>query len=452
MTRRPYGNIAGLIVLVVVILLIAYEMFKRYNSGMYAKLVDLQSRNIDRVKHRINAGKRQQRLQLLGPKLQIIENRLKNKTGSSPMGADSGGRTYDPRASSKALSTRNETGKIRYDARRLFDMMDTNGDGELCYDELNYALELNPVQLREFTRRMNHVARKPAETDTISRPVFVKSFLFVLEQISHFEPTFLEADQLFDEILEQQGTTDLDEITHESLFASPIAEFLNETQINELIKRFRYFQAHKLRAGMQGEEAEETEGDMEAGGGASESPPDISVNNELHQSSPALLSSPTQHKSPHSVESNGSPGRRASFNASIVSAARRRSLTRLNLQRAASASNTMDAYNPFKFRGPSRLKFGLKIETISREEFVHLYPKLLTEIMTETEAGPKLEIDKSFSVDVTFSDLSLAVTVKRDSVTIVNKVTGRLQAGTMTALMGGSGAGKLSQVSFGVRG
>jgi len=47
-------------------------------------------------------------------------------------------------------------------------------------------------------------------------------------------------------------------------------------------------------------------------------------------------------------------------------------------------------------------------------------------------------------VDVAFMDLSLNITVAGHSTPVVDKVTGRLRKKTMTALMGGSGAGKTS--------
>ena len=47
-------------------------------------------------------------------------------------------------------------------------------------------------------------------------------------------------------------------------------------------------------------------------------------------------------------------------------------------------------------------------------------------------------------VDLCFKDLSLSVEIGKKKVDVVNKVTGRLRGKTMTALMGGSGAGKTS--------
>ena len=51
---------------------------------------------------------------------------------------------------------------------------------------------------------------------------------------------------------------------------------------------------------------------------------------------------------------------------------------------------------------------------------------------------------KKDGIDMTFKNLSLDVKVKDNkTIRVVNEVTGRLGSGTMTALMGGSGAGNL---------
>jgi ABC-type dipeptide/oligopeptide/nickel transport system ATPase component len=58
------------------------------------------------------------------------------------------------------------------------------------------------------------------------------------------------------------------------------------------------------------------------------------------------------------------------------------------------------------------------------------------ELMTQS-------ISEKPGVDICFHNLSLAVKVADKSINVVDNVTGRVQAKTMTALMGGSGAGEL---------
>jgi ABC-type multidrug transport system fused ATPase/permease subunit len=93
---------------------------------------------------------------------------------------------------------------------------------------------------------------------------------------------------------------------------------------------------------------------------------------------------------------------------------------------------------------------------ISRAEFVENYPKFLIAITVQNEpttrmimASERLGSDgvddavDFLGVDICFKDLSLAVKVGDKSVNVVDHITGRVRAKTMTALMGGSGAGKL---------
>lgn len=76
---------------------------------------------------------------------------------------------------------------------------------------------------------------------------------------------------------------------------------------------------------------------------------------------------------------------------------------------------------------------------IPREAFMQHYPTYLMQVYTE-----KPKMDDSEGVDICFKDLCLEVTVAKKQINVVNNVTGRLRAKTMTALMGGSGAGKTS--------
>ena len=94
-------------------------------------------------------------------------------------------------------------------------------------------------------------------------------------------------------------------------------------------------------------------------------------------------------------------------------------------------------------------------KVISRAEFVKYYPKFLIAITVQNEpstrmvmASERLDSDAiDFpGVDICFKDLSLAVKVGDKSVNVVDHITGRVRAKTMTALMGGSGAGKLCLV------
>jgi ABC-type multidrug transport system fused ATPase/permease subunit len=85
---------------------------------------------------------------------------------------------------------------------------------------------------------------------------------------------------------------------------------------------------------------------------------------------------------------------------------------------------------------------------VSREDFVEHYPQLLLEITIEADSpmgepdGDNMATWQYPGIDICFKDLSLSIQVGENSINVVDKVTGRIRAKTMTALMGGSGAGK----------
>ena len=57
-----------------------------------------------------------------------------------------------------------DQGQVSFDAAKLFDSIDTNGDGVLSYSELNVILQLDPLELNDFVRRMNALG-SGTETD-----------------------------------------------------------------------------------------------------------------------------------------------------------------------------------------------------------------------------------------------------------------------------------------------
>ena len=74
--------------------------------------------------------------------------------------------------------------------------------------------------------------------------------------------------------------------------------------------------------------------------------------------------------------------------------------------------------------------FGIGQEYITKETFVRLYPVLLHDLVD------KVEEEKRHIFDIQFEKLSLTVDVKGIEKAVVNNVTGRIQSGKMTALMG----------------
>ena len=69
------------------------------------------------------------------------------------------------------------------------------------------------------------------------------------------------------------------------------------------------------------------------------------------------------------------------------------------------------------------------VPTISKEDFAAKYPSMLQVVVKEDE-------EQLQQCDIRFENLSLHVHVKKEDVPVVNNVSGRVQSGAMTALMG----------------
>jgi ABC-type multidrug transport system fused ATPase/permease subunit len=82
--------------------------------------------------------------------------------------------------------------------------------------------------------------------------------------------------------------------------------------------------------------------------------------------------------------------------------------------------------------------------TVCRDEFIEHYPQLLLDIMLGDDDEDDIFAEQSdfLGVDICFKNLSLSINLGKQSVKVVDGVTGRIQAKSMTAILGGSGAGK----------
>lgn len=86
-------------------------------------------------------------------------------------------------------------------------------------------------------------------------------------------------------------------------------------------------------------------------------------------------------------------------------------------------------------------------DIVSRENFVAHYPVFLRQI-TESSGGSSCGGQEGTKgVDICFQDLSLRVKVGKNDINVVDRISGRIRAKTMTAIMGGSGAGKTSALN-----
>jgi hypothetical protein len=133
--------------------------------------------------------------------------------------------------------------KLIFDARRIYDALDTDGDRELSYDELNVVLGLDEIELEHFFERMHELGGTDPSKTTVSRQCFVRHFLQVLEENSQLHVTPEEAAATYDGILKANGKDFVDE---KMLYASSISRFLSDQQIYMLIK-VSVFIWHRVR-------------------------------------------------------------------------------------------------------------------------------------------------------------------------------------------------------------
>jgi hypothetical protein len=356
LNRMPYAYTITVLIVALMLTIIFWKTFDKYNQQRYQELSELQQRHRDSVQDIAYQRKHLKKLRSLKPKLRDIEKRLRQQYSY---------RVVDDEE--LVLTTETLDGKITFDAGKLFDALDTRRDEELTYRKLNKMLRLSPMQLNEFVHRMNEIAGEPPNEQQVERHVFITQFLRVYAAISHLDPSPEEAAHIFDDVA-KQGTTTEGEVPHRLFYKSALAEFLNDGQINALLKGFRRIQ-------------------------------ELRECDELNESDGAK------------------PGK---AHCSVVK------------------------YAPLVFR---RSWFGLpeRSYSISRDDFVGHYPRLMMQVTMNqwTKSGmlftSQLSLHKG--LDLAFQNIAVTIKAKDRPVKILDGVTGRLTAGSMTAIMGGDRSG-----------
>mmetsp|Transcript_34130 Transcript_34130/g.49529 ORF Transcript_34130/g.49529 Transcript_34130/m.49529 type:complete len:875 (-) Transcript_34130:267-2891(-) len=97
-----------------------------------------------------------------------------------------------------------------------------------------------------------------------------------------------------------------------------------------------------------------------------------------------------------------------------------------------------------KLRDGGKAVFASNRVTVSKEDFVAAYPDILNKIALGDDQTIHQKVR---GIDLAFESLCLEVSVAKKKIKILDNLTGRIKAGTMTALMGGSGAGKTSMLN-----
>jgi hypothetical protein len=239
-TRRVqdmYGYIVLAIIVSLVVVYIGWGLLQRYNTKLADRVHDLEKRfNVKKLQQKGMKNQEQtqkQVLEKLRPKLELIGLRLAKKEGI---------KSHDSRRNGIEF---HGVG-IKFDAERLFDVLDADGSGDVTFDELNVILGLSEAELQEFIRRMNEMA--DIDNASVTRPVFVKYFLQVLTDTSNLSVSYEEAESIFDEMASAGGGGDkkLNEIDMQKFYTSSMSDFLSDSQIFELIK-VRYIKRKKKR-------------------------------------------------------------------------------------------------------------------------------------------------------------------------------------------------------------
>lgn len=211
-----------------VVVYIGLGILQRYNIQLADHFQDLVNL---RQKQTGSSQQQKQVLEKLRPKLELIGLRLakiegvKNPTNSS---------TADKNVNTRYSGLEFHGEDIKFDAIRLFDVLDADGSGGVTFDELNVILELRDVELQEFIRRMNEMADSSSNNASVTRPVFVKYFLQVLTDTCNLSISYEEAEVIFDEMANRDKN--LDEIDMNKFYTSSMSDFLSDSQILELIK------------------------------------------------------------------------------------------------------------------------------------------------------------------------------------------------------------------------
>ena len=171
-------------------------------------------------------------MERLKPKLDIISKRLQKIQETSQ--GDEG----DEKAVEQPMVVMDDDKKLEFHGRQIFDCLDANHDGVLSYGELNVVLGFDDTELENFVSRMQELGRASGGSQSqsesqVSRSVFIKYFLQVLEENNRLNVTQDEAAATYEEILSQH---EQDVLKEKMLYTSSLSKFLSDRQIYMLIK------------------------------------------------------------------------------------------------------------------------------------------------------------------------------------------------------------------------
>ena len=228
--RDSFGYIVFGIGLAVLVIAVGISCFRRYKKDLWNKQADMLANQVDSIRVLKRRKAKIEQLERLRPQLEIIAKRLV-KLEEEESSKSSKKSSF---ASSGATEMIQVGDKLVFKASRIFDILDTDKDGKLSYDELNTVLGLEDYELQNFVKRMQELGGLGIESTEVSRNVFVKYFLQVLEENSHLNITAEEAAATYNEILTENNNAYV--LNEQMLYSSSISRILSDQQIYMLIK------------------------------------------------------------------------------------------------------------------------------------------------------------------------------------------------------------------------
>ncbi len=391
MVREWYGYLLIIFLFFFSLVWIVVGVIRKHRSDVFGTSDNRRSSSFDSLHSLYRENTRQKELERLERKLFAVQKRLENRQQQQNSISKFGASQLSIFSSTNITSLPlliDHYGNIDYDAGPLFDVLNTDNNEQLSYGELQCALELNVEQIEIFARRMNQLAGNDSGTRSVCRSAFESHFLQVLGELSYFEPTTSEVEELFDELAHGE-----DWASYDTFFGSILPTFLTYPQIKELIAEFR-----KCDAFIDHMDTKQTR--------KCKSVPHFAAIQDMA----------------------------ARISNTLFFTFKRSSKPRLRFQLDPQAHSRW-------FRMESFLAARKVKQCIHREVFCTYYTELLTRVTKDAllESHEKHITQKYEGVDLAFQNLSLELTMGSKKVNVVNQVSGRLPAHTMTALMGGSG-------------
>ena len=283
---------------------------------------------------------------------------------------------------------------LDFDPNYLFDAIDEDGNNVLTYSELDKAMLLTGEKLLAFIKMMNEAddfegtSSTRTDQNQVSRETFVKHFLPVMKRVAYFDPSPDEIDDLFDEMSKVR-----DKIRISDLKYSSLAMFLGDHDVRKLEVFFRNKLAEKKYGSHNAQNEVYDLGGGENFVGNSE---DI-VDNYSFEGKEDFSGGGKEMIKPKSF--------RKSLAGSLAPTKKMNGMRR-SVAPGQSASSR-----------------------ISKSEFRDWLPEALQDLVRGDDSAQE-------PIDIYFKDLTLDVNGKDGIKKIVNGITGRIEVGKMTAVMG----------------